>query len=288
MDDFANIVGSGGFGLVVAHNKKNIVAKFLYESKCADAEKEFKVHSDIYQAFEIVKRQNPAMFSQISIPEPLGYDDEIIIKFGNVFNCYYIMSRLKTINSKGLYHIVKDSIPMVNKEIGRVYSEPVSAQNPSRGFFASYEYIQTNILDVSPKRGKFKNIDDIIRSIGRCFGTIAFIAEYNPQDIEYTLGIMEDQDLICLCVLDFGAVRPINFSPDAIDDNIYNKKLLAISRELEDNIDIDIYFPEDEDRLRILIEGIEDAVSLVKSTDAAYKEKWIVFRELKRLIKSNF
>lgn len=282
MDDFNLIIGSGGAGLVVAHNRDPIVAKYLYESKCADAEQEYKIHSEIYSAFEMAKRANPDAYTQLYIPKPLGYDKENVIKFGRLFSCYYVMTRLNNIDNQGLYHVVKDSMKStVNRQIGKVYKDPISNTNPSRGFFATYSYLKTNILNLYiSERGDFESEDDLIRYIGYAFGIIAFIAEYNPKDVEYALGMSKTTSKLCLDVLDFGMVFKFSFLPDAISEKIYRSKLTAIAKELEDGIDIDIYFPDNIEQIKILLAGIKDAVNLVAKSDKAYKEKWIVFTEL--------
>jgi len=157
MDSFNTIIGSGGFGLIVGRDEDNdskepIVAKFLYKSSgtkdvCDDAELEYNKHLDIYNAFEFAKEPP---YSQICISKPLAFDRYPIIKFGKEFSCYYIMTKLKSIDDKGLYHIVNNSFENMNKIIGRDNmnkiigrdnTKEVSENNPSRGFFATYRRV---------------------------------------------------------------------------------------------------------------------------------------------------
>jgi hypothetical protein len=51
MENFDQLIGSGGFGLVVGHNKEDLAAKFLYGNACEDAKLEYQKQDDIYDAF---------------------------------------------------------------------------------------------------------------------------------------------------------------------------------------------------------------------------------------------
>lgn len=159
MDSFDTIIGSGGFGLVVGRDKDNnsreaIVAKFLYKSGgakdvCDDAELEYNKHLDIYNAFELAK---DPIYSQICISKPLAFDRYPIVKFGKEFSCYYMMTKLQSIDDKGLYHIVNNSFENMNRIIGRDYAKAVSENNPPRGFFATYSYIDNMLKNLNIKR----------------------------------------------------------------------------------------------------------------------------------------
>jgi hypothetical protein len=89
----------------------------------------------------------------------MAYSAEHIHKFGRDFSCFYIMSKLHNLdrvlgNRNGLYHILKNDYSQFNKPVGRVYGEPISEFNPSRGFFATYDYIENTVLGSldSPQR----------------------------------------------------------------------------------------------------------------------------------------
>lgn len=287
MDDFKEIIGSGGFGLIVKHTSKPVVAKFLYEAGCKDASVEYNYHKDIYNVFARIKDPR---YSQLCVPEPYGFSNEDVIAFGKYFSCYYMMALLEKLDDNGLYHIIKDSMKKsVDKIIGRRYGEPVSDENPSRGFFASYSYIRDNLLPSfnSSIKGGLSSISNIIRYIGFSYGVIAFLAEYNPKDVEYTLGRGADGRL-CFCVLDFGMVHKLTFLPDAISPAQYEKQLVAIKDLLVTNFEIDVYFPDEESTLDYFLSGVEDAVSLVSVTDPAYKEKMHIFEMMVKEIRESF
>lgn len=272
MNEFNEIIGSGGFGLIVKHSSKPLVAKFLYEAGCKDASVEYGKHMEIYSIFS--NNQNPK-YSQICVPEPYGFSNEAIIAFGKYFNCYYMMSLLEKLDDNGLYHIIKDSMKKsVDKTIGRQYSVAVSPENPSRGFFASYSYIRDDLLPrfSSQEKGGLSTIPQIIQYIGYAYGIIVFLAEYNPKDVEYTLGKGDDGRL-CFCVLDFGMTHKITFLPDAITPQHYEKQLISIKNMLIDNFELDVYFPDDQTNLEFFINGVRDALMSIPHNDPAYKEK---------------
>lgn len=276
MDNFNEIIGSGGFGLILKHDLKPVVAKLLYEAGCKDASVEYNYHREIYGVFAGI---NNPRYAQLCVPEPYGFSNEDVIAFSKYFSCYYMMSLLEKLDDNGLYHIIKDSMKKsVDKIIGRRYGQPVSEDNPSRGFFASYSYITSTLLPSlsSSTKGGLSSISNIIRYMGFAYGVISFLAEYNPKDVEYTLGKDSDGRL-CFCVLDFGMVQKITFLPDAISPEHYQKQLVAIKNVLVDNFEIDVYFPDDSTNFEDFIEGLEDAIAMLPLSDPAYKEKKHIF-----------
>jgi hypothetical protein len=188
------VIGSGGFGLVVQFSNKPIVAKLLYKSSCDDAKIEYNKHLDIYTSFNNIK--NEKYLNDVCISIPLGFDSEEIIYSNYVYSCYYIMTLLHSLGNEGLYHIIDNSHHNMNKQIGKVFTLPISQNNPSRGFFANYDYLQSNILNKYD--GYLTTIKRIMKCMGFAFGVILFVAEYLPEDVEYALGKNPDTNEICL------------------------------------------------------------------------------------------
>lgn len=259
--NFDQVIGSGGFGLIVRHSSEPLVAKLLYDSSCDDAEIEYKKHLDIYKTFRKVK--NPE-YSKLCVSKPLAYDRENVIFNGNMFSCFYIMTLLNSLGNEGLYHIIDDSYKhTVDRAIGRVYSQKISDANPSRGFFASYSYMINNNLLLD------HNIGDLIRYMGYSFGVITFLAEYYPKDVEYTLGA-DTEGNPCFCVLDFGMVYKIDF------DDIAE----AIVTQLAEIFELDLYFPTDNTNKKIFMEGMKDALNI----DDISEKKRHIFHKFKEEI----
>jgi hypothetical protein len=284
MKRFNHIIGSGGFGLIVKHDEEPIVAKLLYSAGCQTAEEEYFKHLAIFTAFQTVRNNR---FPQICVANPLGYDSEKVDKFGKVFDCYYMMSLLDKIDNNGLYHIIRESMKSsVDKVIGRIYGETVSDVNPSRGFFASYSYITENILnDETLNKGNILTIDDILEYMGFSFGVIAFIAEYSPLDVEYTLGKTPD-DKLCFSVLDFGMTTKIFFGDQETQKEIFatsvqkkkinEERIRQIIRVLVNGFEMDIYFPDEEEGKVSFLKGMKSSLQYVETH---IEEKTLVFKK---------
>ena len=288
MENFDKIIGSGGFGLIVKHKDEDVVAKMLYGGGCDASEIEFRKHERIYQAFQKVKTYLPphTLYNQICISKPLGFDRDSVVKFGQSFDCFYLMTLLKNLDqelarSAGLYHVIDDGYKAyVDKVVGRRFSEPISTQNPSRGFFASYSYIAEHILpNLSPEeKGGMTTIKDIIECMGFAVGIIIFLAGYIPADVEYTLGLSDSE--LCLAVLDFGMVTEITFNPDAVLEGQKEKKLNLIAQTLVSTLEVDIYLPQDDALKSIFLEGMKDAVdtSIAINPQNALEKRYVFER----------
>lgn len=241
INDYNTIIGSGGYGLILKNDNKDTVIKLLYNGGCKQAGIEYFKHLILYK---ILSKKTTTIASQVCIAKPLIFNQKPIIKNGQHFSCFYEMSLLHSIDpylsiapsggNNGLYHIISDSAGNVfNKKFGRIYNKPISDENPSRGFFATYIYINNNILPNLDDNFKkdLKNINDILFRIGYIFGIIIFVAEYKPIDVEYVLA--DCNMILNVAVLDFGMIEKIDWTVGA-----------KIADDIQDNIlDIDIYFP---------------------------------------------
>ncbi len=230
IDNYNQIVGSGGFGLVLKNDKDQVI-KLLYSGSCGDAKKEFEKNDIIYKTFLSTEYQ-------LVVPKPLIFNMEQIQRNNIKYSCFYIMTYLHPIllpdQAPVLYHIINNEYePIFNKIVGKVYSMPVTDKNPPRGFFASYNYIQT-ILNRLPNefKGTLMTINDILEVMGYVFGTIIFGAGYKPIDVEYVLCEMNSR--LAIGILDFGMVEPID----------WNLPVDVIGNDIIDNVvDIDLYLP---------------------------------------------
>jgi hypothetical protein len=274
--DYNQIIGAGGYGIIIKHDIENSVMKLLYNARnCNESEIEFRIHSEIYEKL-LPYLSQPG--SQICMSQPMDFSNEPILKFDNRFICNYRMSLIHALYGQILYHIIlkEEYNEIFNKEIGRSYSQPVSEKNPSRGFFATSLYIQDIILDSLPDKvkGNIRYISDIIYRMGYLFGLTVFLAEYIPYDVEYVLGL-NDQEKLCVVMLDFGMVRKISFNPDEIIIKKQKQKLDMIVRDLTEIRDIDLYFPYSDDyQYGSFLEGFTDAylIAIERTSDSNIKQ----------------
>jgi hypothetical protein len=252
------IIGSGGFGLI-AEGKKGEVTKFLYSGTCNDAEIEFYKHSKIYKSFMKHRKK----FKQLHIAKPISFTNKPINVFDNTYACSYKMDKLENLdsflNAKGLIHIINDDYSF-DRVVGRNYNEKVSDTNPSRGFFANYQYITKEILPTlsSSFKKELVSIDAILEYIGFACGIIFFDAEVFPRDVEYTLG--QNENGLCISVLDFGMTYDVDFKPDVLPPQIDKKLASIVNQMVSDILDIDIYFPTTYEQKRDFLKGFEEAL----------------------------
>nr|QBK87532.1 MAG: hypothetical protein LCMAC201_04430 [Marseillevirus LCMAC201] len=256
---FNKILGAGGFGVIIKKEDSNIVGKFLIDPKdCNEAEIEYRKHLAAYEAFKYAQAKTNK-YPQLCISRPLDFSNKSQIVMGKRYSCYYLMTELYSVDKNGLYHIVSQQETyqkLLNRVVGKHYDLPVSEENPSRGFFATYDYITENILQSSDNTlGVLLNISDLIRYIGYSFGVLLFIAELFPRDVEYVLG-RDNNGMLCFTVLDFGMTKRIDF-------NTNDDMLATLANQIVgDLLDVDIYFPVTDELILIFKEGFTDAYHL--------------------------
>ena len=236
---FTQVLGSGGFGLVLYNPEKKMVAKFIYKtSDCDQASVEAGYHRKVYTSFRKWKIAHPN--DQINIVKPYGYRDEPITWQGKEFKCSYIMDLIKPVSGRSsLVHIIlkNDQSQLFNREIGRVYTEPISVKNPSRGFFATCDYITENIIE-NPmvNTGNIRSCYDLSRLMGILFGIAVFGAELYPKDAEYVLS--DVKGILTVTMLDFGMFGKMDL--DSGDSSLLDEYAYMIKNTISE---MDIYFP---------------------------------------------
>lgn len=266
LDEFTDTIGAGGYGVIVRHTRDPLVIKLIKSKECTDAGIEYMKQSAIYDAFEKAShhaRGDYSQYSQICVPKPYGFNQSSINKFGNRFGCFYVMDELYTLDKtlgvdNGLYHITLDGR---NQKIGSNVASPVSDYNPSRGFFANYDYIDNVMLKNIPAnmKGDLTNMNNILKYMGYAFGVMVFIADYYPTDVEYTIGLDKTKTKLCMDVLDFGMIHKINYAAEnKISPQKVSEHIQKIGESLIDSeLDINIYYPEGSNKY--FIQGLKDA-----------------------------
>jgi len=256
LSKYKNVIGSGGYGMIVSSNTGSNVTKLFYkEDTCGEMSKEYIYFITAFNALE----DNP--FPQVNIPEPKKLDNRKITFRNRSFQCGIEMKRVLPLEimskyNNGITHVIlkEDYKESLNKERARDDNTSISNTNPSRGFFATGSYIESEIL---PKLdnlvlGSIRNINDIAYRMGIAYATMFIHAEIFPYDVEYCLGIIDG--LLNLIIIDFGMCEFID----------YNLPFEAICKKLLDGngkavgASYDIYFPSKNDiTFPSFISGIE-------------------------------
>ena len=256
LSKYKNIIGSGGYGMIVSSNTGSNVTKLYYKmDTCNEMGHEYIYFITAFNALE----DNP--YPQISIPEPKKIDNRKILFGQRAFQCGIEMKRVKPLEimshyNNGITHVIlkEDYKPGLNREKPRISDSNISDTNPSRGFFATGTYIESEILPkIEPlQRGAINNIDDIAYRMGIGYATLFIHAEIYPYDVEYCLGNMEG--LLNLVIIDFGMCEIIDYtsSLDLITKNLLNGNRKSIGALF------DIYFPSrDDPTFESFIAGME-------------------------------
>lgn len=243
VDKYTKVLGSGGFGLVVYNPLDNIVMKLIYkDSQCQEASVESGYHKQVYEKVKEWLKNHP--LDQIDVIKPHGFRDQAIVWNDQYFRCSYVMDLIKPIPGfSTLVHIIlkEENKQLFNKELGRISTQPVSNTNPSRGFFATCEYITENIL-TKVNSNMITSCDELARLLGILFGISIFGAKIIPKDAEYVLSYKNNQ--LTVTMLDFGMFIPLDLSKPL------DKYVSIIKYEVMEQ---DIYFPYQS------IEGISDS-----------------------------
>lgn len=261
MNKYDTVLGSGGFGMIVSNTSgKNVVKLFYKEDTCGEMRKEYLSFTTAYNALE----DYPLI--QLAIPEPKKIDNKSIEFKDSTFQCGIEMEKITPVPSmvdknNGIVHIILKedykSSGMMNKEVGRRYGKEISKNNPSRGFFATGSYIESDILpqlsDV--QKGGIVSLDDIAYRMGYGFALLVSIAELYPNDVEYCLGIING--VLNVIIMDFGMCSPIDYSSNSAD-KIAEYIIYGIPNDVYGTgISSDFYFPENTDPMfNKFIEGI--------------------------------
>lgn len=259
IENYTNIIGSGGFGLVVKHKSEPNVIKLLYDTAaCDESKKEYGIHKEIYDAITLYLKEGKN--KQINTSNPIDFQSfsKKMSAFGKQFSCSYRMTLIENLdkvlnNDNGLYHIIlkeEEYNSRFNKKVGRVYSEPVSEENPTRGYFITESKIKEVILDnlSSSIKGDITTVNDIAHRMGLLYALLIFLAEYIPKDAEYVLSKCDEK--MCVTVLDFGMFEKINFKPKIsasiqgpilkIDQDIDIMKKLVRTLSESSNVDSEV------------------------------------------------
>jgi len=258
---FTEIIGSGGFGMIVKHENQEDVIKLFYRNKdCQTASEESSRHLEAYKAIKKITKERPGL--QISTSQPIAFRDEAVQFRDTEYRCAYVMKYMESIPGYKLIHIIlKDEYErMVNRNVGRSYMEPISDANPSRGFFATSKYIENNILPTLNRdvKGALTSVKMIANRMGMLYGTIIFGTKMVPIDAEYVLDIANGK--LNVAILDFGMFQRmdlINFMGENHRKKILGKYVKMLQYDVQG---IDLYFPEpDSEYWNPFMDGVKTA-----------------------------
>jgi hypothetical protein len=204
------VIGSGGYGIVIDIPDENRVIKLFKDNVCkTDARKEYDAHLKIYTIFNRFIELNPTFNTILYIPKPIEFKS--CSKLGNCygfsdFSCAYVMEKVTSARPDQIQeHLIlnNDNSHLFGKifcaDYGKppfnIYTELTKEQKSEckpRGAFLGPESIQSRI-----GQDLFSNLPFFI---GILYG-IVLKSGYHPIDLE----IVVDKDNR-ICMYDFGKV----------------------------------------------------------------------------------
>lgn len=184
LSDYKYIVGAGMHGTIVLNKKNGTVVKLISSKlECKNAHLESYVHKVMYEQLSLVDKKY-----QIGTSQSIAFYNFPIRNY----SCAYITGYMNPIpRYDELVHLIyKEGFKDISdRSIGKLLHKPISAQNPSRGFFASEKLVEEKILPFLPDdyKGSIQTNSDAVYRMGILFGTCVFGAKYIPTDAEYVL-----------------------------------------------------------------------------------------------------
>lgn len=215
MAGYESVIGAGGFGKVIKHGAEPVVVKLYYTPEsCGESEKEF---ASLQRAFEAVAPY--VAEKQIYVPRPLGFENTPHIWGGQAFSCVLQLGFVDHLPGfTGLIHIIlkEENKRLFDREVGKDYGTPVSATNPSRGFFATGTYLDSTILPAldDAVKGEIRTANDIANRFGFLYGMLVNGGVY-PFDVEFSIGLVDGR--LHVIALDFNLAAPIQASEELPD-----------------------------------------------------------------------
>ena len=215
LTSYNSVIGAGGFGKVVKHGAEPVVVKLYYTPEsCGESEKEFAA---LRSAFDAVAPY--VAEKQIYVPQPLSFENTPHVWGGKAFSCVLQLGFVDHLPGfTGLIHIIlkEENKRHFNKEVGKNYGKSVSANNPSRGFFATGSYLDSTILPAldDAVKGEIRTANDIANRFGFLYGMLVNGGVY-PFDVEFSIGLVNGR--LHVIALDFNLAAPIQASAEPPD-----------------------------------------------------------------------
>jgi hypothetical protein len=225
LGQFNQLIGAGGFGVIMAsQTDPTRVAKFIRDAlSCRDNQQEYTKHAAIYSNYFPLE---PCLRRYINIPIHIGQPYGLQRLPGPEFECAYIMERLYP--PEGFKTLVQlslsSSLPVNQRDrvIGANRGQPVSANNPARGYFITSSTLEAYLNRFNQTHHTHYSIEDVVAAMGAVIGVIVFGANFDPRDVELVLAADPTAGL-AVYALDFGLVtrfEPLHTEETIEDDEI--------------------------------------------------------------------
>ena len=197
----AHLLGVGGFGIALSHVPNNAV-KLLYDvDQC-------KALIEEAQLQIAAKKLLDAKGIPVRVPRISAVLTEPVVWKGTPYLCGIAMERVQPPHgfTDPVHIILGEDDSDLNQHWGKTISKPVGPNNPSRGFFASGDFLE----DLWESEGRLHTVESVAYTMGVALRALVD-GGIVPVDLEWIYGGDGNIHLIDFGLCRFGRVDPTTF-----------------------------------------------------------------------------
>ena len=196
--DESELLGAGGFGIAVSHRPYNAI-KLLYDiDECVALREEARIQINARKLLENI----------VHVPRISHYMTEPVAWKGVQYLCGIVMERIRPAVgfNESVHMLLGYDQDDANQRWGNVIGKPISQENPSRGFFASADFMEAIWEDDSCSL----TLQHVAETMGRALRAL-IDGGIVPNDLEWIYGGDKQIHLVDFGLCRFGAVDPMTF-----------------------------------------------------------------------------
>ncbi len=156
------VMGAGHYGIVVQSKPTEVLKLFKQHQDCEALKKEARIQRDVYALFK-------RLLAQVKVPRITYYSQDGVLYQGTKYLCGIGMKYLEP--PVGFNVQVHVALGYRGSDIDTIWgmhtSEPISAHNPPRGFFASSYTLEDIWEDEEMGMGMGMTIDTVAYQMGK-------------------------------------------------------------------------------------------------------------------------
>lgn len=192
------LLGIGGYGVVFQH--QNTAIKLLHDAeKC----------KELIQEAKIQKKVRALLKNIVKVPKINDYSTNPVHYKNKVYLCGIAMEAVPVLPEfNEQIHMIfgMEDTSDLDESWGQKTSEPVSPENPTRGFFASPELLEA----VWQERGSKWTIEKVCYTMGLAIRTL-LDAGILPDDVEWIYGADDNLWLLDFGLCSYGQIDPMTY-----------------------------------------------------------------------------